>query len=150
MASFRPPKQGVLTENETINSFPNWQSNIVYHLSLNNEFAPFIKPNASWDKQSTSNRGLTNDPNTVEEAQRKTATRKNLTSERMLGLISQFAPSFLRSYIIKRSTSLPYIWERIRKHYSFYQPEVTSSKFRQSNSKKVNDTKPCFNVLLRI
>ena len=124
MASFRPPKQWVLTENETITSFANWQSNIIYHLSLNNEFAPFIEPNATWEKQSTLNRGLQNDPNTVEEAQRKTATQKNIILERMLGLISQFAPSLLRSDIIKRSTSLPWIWKRIRKHYSFCQSDV--------------------------
>ena len=106
MASFRPPKQWVLTENETITSFANWQSNIIYHLSLNNEFAQFIEQNAIWEKQSTLNRGLQNDPNTVEEAQRKTATQKNIILERMLGLISQFAPSLLRSDIIKRSTTL--------------------------------------------
>ena len=40
--SFRPPKQWQLTENETITSFANWQSNIMYHLSLNNEFEPFL------------------------------------------------------------------------------------------------------------
>ena len=128
MASFRPPKQWVLTENETITSFANWQSNIIYHLSLNNEFALFIEPNAAWGKQSTPNRGLTNDPNTVDEAQRKTATQKNIILERMLGLISQFAPSLLRSDIIKRSTSLPWIWKRIRKHYSFCQSEVNFLK----------------------
>ena len=121
MASFRPPKQWVLNENETITSFANWQSNIVYHLSLNNEFAPFIEPNATWVKSSTPK-------NTVEEAQRKTATQKNIILERMLGLISQFAPSLLRSDIIKRSTSLPWIWKRIRKHYSFCQSEVNFLK----------------------
>ena len=46
----------------------------------------------------------------------------------MLGLISQFAPSLLRSDINKRSTSLPWIWKRIRKHYSFCQSEVNFLK----------------------
>jgi len=128
MASFRPPKQWVLTENETITSFANWQSNIIYHLSLNNEFAPFIEPTATWQKQSVLNRGLTNDPNTVAENERKTGTQKNIILERMLGLISQFAPSLLRSDIIKRSTSLQWIWKRIRKHYSFCQSEVNFLK----------------------
>jgi len=128
MASFRPPKQWVLTENETITSFANWQSNIIYHLSLNNEFAPFIEPTATWQKQSVLNRGLKNDPNTVAENERKTGTQKNIILERMLGLISQFAPSLLRSDIIKRSTSLQWIWKRIRKHYSFCQSEVNFLK----------------------
>ena len=65
MASFKPPKQWVLTEQETITSFASWQSNIIYHLSLNNEFAQFIEPTAAWQKQSVTNRGLANDPNTV-------------------------------------------------------------------------------------
>ena len=128
MASFRPPKQWVLTENETITSFANWQSNIIYHLSLNNEFAQFIEPTATWQRQSVINRGLINDPNTVPENERKTATQKNIILERMLGLISQFAPSLLRSDIIKRSTSLQWIWKRIRKHYSFCQSEVNFLK----------------------
>lgn len=126
--SFRPPKQWVLTENETITSFANWQSNIIYHLSLNNEFAPFIEPTATWQKQAVLNRGLANDPDTVAENVRKTATQKNIILERMLGLISQFAPSLLRSDIIKRSTSLQWIWKRIRKHYSFCQSEVNFLK----------------------
>ena len=127
-SSFRPPKQWVLTENETITSFANWQSNIIYHLSLNNEFATFIEPTAAWQKQSVLNRGLANNPSTVTENERKTATQKNIILERMLGLISQFAPSLLRSDIIKRSTSLQWIWKRIRKHYSFCQSEANFLK----------------------
>ena len=44
--------------------------------------------------------------------------------ERMLGLIAQFAPSLLQNEIIKRSTSLSWIWQRIRKHFNFVQSEV--------------------------
>ena len=45
--------------------------------------------------------------------------------ERLLGLIAHFSPSLLRNEIIKHSTSLSWIWQRIRKHYSFSQSEVT-------------------------
>ena len=128
MASFKPPKQWVLTEQETITSFASWQSNIIYHLSLNNEFAQFIEPTAAWQKQSVTNRGLANDPNTVPENRRRTALQKNIILDQMLGLIAQFSPSLLRSDIIKRSTSLQWIWQRIRKHYSFCQSEVNFLK----------------------
>ena len=131
MASFRPPKQWVLTEKETITSFANWQSNILYHLSLNNEFARFIDPTATWSKQSVANRGLANDGNDIPQDDRKTAAQKNIVLERMLGLIAQFAPSLLRSDIIKRSTSLNWIWQRIRKHYSFCQSEVNFLKLSE-------------------
>ena len=122
--SFRPPKQWVLQERETITSFASWQSNILYHLSLCNEFAAFLDSNAAWQKKSTANRGLVNDADPVPADQRKTAAQKNIQLERMLGIIAQFAPSLLRNDIINKSTSLDWIWKRIRKHYSFQQSEV--------------------------
>ena len=56
---FRPPKQWTLTENENITSYANWQSNILYNLSLNNEFASFLT--SEWGKSSVTNRGLVAD-----------------------------------------------------------------------------------------
>ena len=119
---FRPPKCWTLTENETITSYANWQSNIEYHMSLNNEFTMFLT--AEWQKKSVTNRGLTADPANQDGTPGKTAVQKNLVLERMLGLVAQFAPSLLRNDIIKKSTSLAWIWSRIRKHYSFSKSEV--------------------------
>ena len=114
---FRPPKQWVLTENEKISSYSNWQSNMLYHLSLCNEFAPFLT--TEWQKQGVANRGLANDGEEVTAAaDRKTAVQKKILLERMLDLIAQFSPSLLRNDIIKRSISLSWIWQRIRKHYT--------------------------------
>ena len=98
VGSFHPPKQWTLTENESITSYANWQSNIEYHLSLNNEFASFLA--AVWSKKSVTNRGLVDDP---AGDQRKTAVQKNLLLERMLGLVAQFVPSVLRNDIIKKA-----------------------------------------------
>ena len=122
MSSFRPPKQWVLQETETITSFANWQSNINYHLSLNNDFAPYIEPTFTWHKASTANRGLVSDDTTAVNS--KTAAQKNAVLEQMLGLIAQFAPSLLRNDIVKKSTGLKWIWQRIRQHYGFRQSEV--------------------------
>ena len=125
MTSFRPPKPWVLKEEgENITSFASWQSNIKYHLSLNNDFAPYIDPAFTWNKSSTANRGLTSDPTDVAAAQRKTAAQKNAQLEHMLGIIAQYAPSLIRNEIINRSTSLSWIWERIRRHYGLRQSEV--------------------------
>ena len=41
-----------------------------------------------------------------------------------MGWIAQFAPVYLRNKIIKDSTSLAWIWTRIRRHYGFVQSEV--------------------------
>ena len=109
MADFRPSKQWVLSETETITSFANWLSNIKYHLSLNNDFAAFIESDATWGKQSVANRGFVSDGESVPAAQRKTAAQKCLQLNRMSGVIAQFAPSLLRNDIIKKSTSLAWI-----------------------------------------
>ena len=86
MTSFRPPKQWVLQDNETITSFANWQWNIKYDLSLNNDFAAYIEPASTWGKASTANRGLTSDGDDVAENVRKTAAQKNAVLKQMLGL----------------------------------------------------------------
>ena len=46
----------------------------------------------------------------------------------MLQYIAQHAPVFLRGDIVKNSTSLKWIWQRIRRHYSFDQSEVNFLK----------------------
>ena len=119
--TFRPPKQWVLTETETISSFCNWQSNLLYHLSLNNEFATFIADGFEWQRKSVANRGLTNDA--AEANGRKTEAQENVQLDRMLGIIAQFCPALLHNDIVKKSTSLKWIWQRVRKHYSFSQSE---------------------------
>ena len=113
-------------ESETINSFANWKSNVLYNLSLNNEFAQFL--DSEWSKKPVANRGLQavtigNDT--------KTAVQRAIVLERMLGLVAQFVPSLLRSEIIKRSTSLSWIWNRLRKHYSFTASEVNFLKLSE-------------------
>ena len=120
---FRPPKQWLLTENESVTSFTSWKSNMLYHLSLNNEFSQFL--DGQWAKHNVPNRGLL-DSGT--DTTLVTAIQKKIRLERMLGLISQFCPSLLRSEIIKKSTSLSWIWQRLRKHYSFSQSEVNFLK----------------------
>ena len=84
--TFRAPKQWTLTETETITSFYNWQSNLLYHLSTTTEFVPFLE--LEWQPKATPNRGLAADGNDVAAAERKTAAQKNIILERLLGLIA--------------------------------------------------------------
>ena len=77
--TFRAPKPWVLFEADTtITTFCDWQSNILFHLSLNNDFAPFIPDTFTWQKKSVQNRGLVNDVAPIPEAQRKTAIQKHM------------------------------------------------------------------------
>ena len=125
--AFRAPKPWTLKDkDETITSFYNWQSNIIYHVSVTNEFVPFLE--LEWEEQSTPNRGLADDGEPVPAADRKTAAQKNIILERLLGLIAQFVPPLLRNDVIKKSTSLAWIWTRVRKYYSFTQSEVNFMK----------------------
>ena len=124
--TFRPPSPRVLTENETFSSFANWQGNIKFYLSQNNDFAPFLSDN--WSKTSVANHGFTDDVAEVAENIRKTAVQKSLMLDHMLGIIAQYGPPLLRNDIIKKSTNLAWIWKRIRKYYSLQQSEVNFLK----------------------
>ena len=94
MSSSRAPKQWQLTKNETINSFENWKQNLMYILSLDQNFSSFIVHGFKWTKKTVANpnRGLANDGGDVPEAQRKTATQKCIQLELMLGQIAKFCP----------------------------------------------------------
>ena len=51
--STRAPKQWQLTRSETINSFNNWKENLVYTLSLDSNFSPYVKEGGTWGKKTT-------------------------------------------------------------------------------------------------
>ena len=93
-------------------------------MSLNNEFAGFLGD--EWAPKSTANHGFVDDSADVLNC--KTAAQKTILLERMLGVTGQFVPSLLHNDIIKRSTSLSWIWKRIRKYYSFSKSEVNYLK----------------------
>lgn len=118
-ASPRAPKQWQLTKIETITSYESWRQNLIYLLSLDKNFVPFL--DANWQKQTATNprRGLTNDGTTVPEAQRLTAVQKNAHLDLLLGQIANFCPVISRNSIVKHSTSLNDIWQKIRQHYGF-------------------------------
>ena len=131
MANNRAPKQWDLTSNETLNSFKNWKENLVYTLSLDKSFAPFLKDGVTWGKQSSVNptRGFTDDA--ADAADRKTKEEKCASLNLMLGQIANYATIISRNLIIKGSTSLNDIWEQIRLHYGF---QTTGSRFLDLSS----------------
>ena len=119
MASHRAPKQWALTKIETINSFETWRQNLIYILSLDTKFAPFLLDTSCWDKKSKSNplRGFSDDPET--DVGRQSASQKVIQLELMLGQIANYCPIISRNTIVKNSTSLSSIWQAIRLHYGF-------------------------------
>ena len=102
-------KQWSLSENETANTFEAWKNNLVFILSLEDKFTPFLQPDASWGKKTKTNlsRGFTG----------KSAANRAATLDLMLGQIANFVPVISRNTIIKNSTSLKTIWDAIRLYY---------------------------------
>ncbi|KAI8483106.1 hypothetical protein Bbelb_391250 [Branchiostoma belcheri] len=120
-ASNRAPKQWALSKHETINSFENWRSNLLYVLSLDPNFSPSLANGFTWQKKTTGveNRGLTADGQAVPQAKRRTAPQKAASPELMLGQIANFCPVISRNRIVKAITCLNGIWQTIRLHFGF-------------------------------
>ncbi len=117
----RAPKQWCLTKVETVNSFENWHQNLVYTLSLDTEFVPFLVDGARWGKKTRASpfRGFTDDDDEVPAARRRTRQQKVSTLELMLGQIANYCPVISRNTIVKNSTCIDHIWQTIRLHYGF-------------------------------
>ena len=121
MATARAPKQWPLTKNETVTSFESWRQNLIYILSLDINFTPFLSDGVTWQKKTaaTPTRGLVDDVAPIPADQRKSATMKNTHLDLMLGQIANYCTVIARSTIVKGSTSLTDIWQKIREHYGF-------------------------------
>lgn len=115
----RAPKQWCLTKTETVNSFENWRQNLLYSLSLDQNFAPFLTETARWEKKTRNVplRGMVSDNEDTPGA--RTAQQKVTMLELMLGQIANFCPVISRSTVVKNSTSVQDIWQAIRLHYGF-------------------------------
>ena len=127
-STHRAPKQWCLSKVETINSFENWKQNLLYTLSLDSNFAPFLADGVTWLKKPRAQplRGLESDGEAVPLSRRLTARQKANFLELMLGQIANYCPIISRSTLVKNSTSLEFIWQTIRQHFGF---QVTGAQF---------------------
>ena len=127
-SSHRAPKQWYLSKVETINSFENWKQNLLYTLSLDSNFAPFLADGVQWLTKTKAQPlpGLEADGDPISLARRLTARQKVNFLELMLGQIANYCPIIFRSTLVKNSTSLEYIWQTIRHHFGF---QVTGAQF---------------------
>lgn len=149
MADHTAPKQWQLTTTETINSFEAWRQNLIYRLSINNDFAPFLGTNYSWSKKSTVHplRGLRNDAAPIPEAQRLTAIQKNVKLELMLNQIANWCPVIARQTIVNGCTSMTDIWQKIRLHYNI---QKSGSQFLDLASMKLKSNERAEDLYQRL
>lgn len=97
------------------------EKNLVYTLSLDNNFAPFLVSGEKWDRKTkeSPHRGFVDDDENVPEARRRTKEQKVNMLEMLLGQIANYAPIISRNTIVKNSTSIDSILQAIRLHYGF-------------------------------
>ena len=128
MTTQRAPKQWQPSQEETLDSFRNWKENLIYILSLDSNFSPFLAEGATWLKTSSANptRGLQDDPESVPASGRKTAVQKCTHLDLILGQIANNATIICRSTIVQNCTYLNDIWLKIREHCGF---QTTGSRF---------------------
>ena len=101
MASQRGFKQWRLTKtNETITSFEDWRSNMLFTLRQDKDYAPFLKKGVSWSKKKTNptTRGLA-------AVEGKTAEQRADDLENMLESIKSFCPVIKKSSIVDNSNA---------------------------------------------
>ena len=117
----RAPKQWCLGKNETVTSYESWRQNLLYTLSLDSQFAPFLMEGVTWEKKSKTSplRGFTADGEEIPENIRRTAQQKVNMLELMLGQVANYCSVISRNTIIKNSTSMAQIWQSIREHFGF-------------------------------
>ena len=113
-----------LTEKETISSFTSWKQNLTFQLTTCVDFVPFLAPNFKWSPSKVANRGLTDDGDDVDAANRKLAVQKAAVLDHLIRFIGSYSPEHIQSEIERKCTSLDWIWQRIRRHYGFSQSEV--------------------------
>ena len=95
-----------------VTSFESWRQNLIYILSLDINFMPFLSDIATWQKKTAANptRGLADDVAPIPADQRKSATLKNTHLDLMLGQIANYCTVIARSTTVKGSMSLTDIW----------------------------------------
>ena len=129
MSQNKAPKQWCLTKEESLNSFNAWKENLIYVLSLDSNFTPYLKAGVTWGKLTPTDeyRGFLDDGEEVTEAAaRKTKETKVTHLNMLLGQIANFASIISRNQLIKNTTSLNDVWGKIREHYGFHS---TGAKF---------------------
>ena len=100
MAATRAPKQWSLGKVETVNTFNAWKDNLLYTLSLDTKFAPFLVTNYTWNKETTAdpNRGFTDDAGTNDNP--PTGMKKRGKSQKSQ-LVSWYDSKLCHSYLKK-------------------------------------------------
>ena len=120
------PKLYPLNPKANFSQFEAWRQNILYHLEEDSKFESYISPGNTWKKVTAGNRfrGFTDDAVGAENRQSK--EKKNSAVERMLNIIANYCTHITRTILVKQTTSLDDVWNKIRTHHHI---EATGANF---------------------
>ena len=110
------PKLRQLSPTETLASLEQWRQNVVYNLSLNASFTPYVDMVFGKKSRSKPHRSLEADDTTVANAQ--TAAQKCVVVDLMLDQVANWAPLIARNDITRDCESLDQVWQVIRLFYN--------------------------------
>ena len=107
-----------LTRCETIETYKEWRIGLLCHLHNEEAFHPFLSTNFKWKKHSRSNplRGL------GEIYDHTTAEQMTALLEIFLLQIAEYCPIISCLSIVRSTTCLKDIWQRIEQHFNFIIP----------------------------
>ena len=113
--AYRAPKPWTLKESESAESLESWWNNQKFNLSCYPTFATFIADDAEWHVKGVANRGMLDD---VDGPNARTAAQKCTQLNFMLEQLSTYiVPIISNKEVVDRSTSLAYIYSKLRAHY---------------------------------
>ena len=132
----RVPKQWRLTKEETLTSFEDWKSNLIYSLRQDQYFVPFLRQNIEWRKRK-------HEPNFGLRALNGRSQEQRVADlENLLDNIANFCPVIKRKTITHESDSLSSIWAAIRLHYGFQTSGANFLDFVNPTFKLASDERP--------
>lgn len=126
------PKPRILTEKEdlTLASFNAWQNNVTFYLAQEINYVPFLTGDKqTWQKinaETDDTRGLTDHP-----SGHPTGATYVFYLNQMLGLMTQWLPTYIHHSIKNNSSCLEDVWTAIRKFYGIKQSEVQFMKYNE-------------------
>ena len=125
---YKAPKPWSLKESETAESLESWWTNQVFNLSCFEQFAEFVADDYTWRVKGIANRGLADDPGRLlNPPTGRTAAQKVSSLNFMLEQLAVYiVPIISKREVVERSTSLKYIYDKLRSHYGI---QPTGARF---------------------
>ena len=103
-----------LTENETLSSFENWKTNIIYHLTADPNYVEFLEDDCIWKRKTEDpNRGFCDLKDAKGAIIGNTASQKAKFLTLCLGMIAGYAPIISPFAITRDARSIREIFQKL-------------------------------------